>query len=801
MESHIHEIAVMVEDKIMSCRSNHNHAIKLFRDQEIVRDDERIALFVEATFDILTKAFIKDLGQTNLTKTLVKVGEMIAMHFRIEATKVTAVQLGKELIDPMITAEYLEMLQEPFFSLDDIIINGKKTTVRSKGYILKYGIKFDDPKREARQRRGIQVDPFPLWGGYTRSLGDVVQRLTKYYGEIPRITGNEAYVEAVNNLEQVGWRINPAVAEVSDLLAKDIGNYIIKLDKGVKYDVRDMKRENKKMNLRLKGKKLFLNGTIFQPEKGNQSTVETLEKELNRLNRRINKLVEGGKMQLQAIKDYTRVSRHFEKHNSYWVAKKRCLSTRSKVTRDKSILETVGDWSDGSFYLAMFLDFRGRMYAVEPFCSYQGSDLARGHLMFAEKKLMTHKGYRALSVHIANSFNESYDVNDLDSLDWLQIDYKTDLIEDGIPSIAVDKMSIEDRIRWTEENLTLFLDVAEDPIASKDIWMGAEKPWVFLSLCFEIVAYLTSDGDYYSQIPIAIDGASNGTQHLAAMSRDEVAGKMVGLVPVTKPIDFYIKVAKGILKRNIGTDLGRILANIPMKLIRKGITKRGTMTRAYDAGVGCIADIIYTDCYDAKMTDKYGITKNVAFDLARDLVETYNELCHGPVEIKNYLQALVAHQIEREDIITWTTPSDFPVISEKWLTYKVKTYVYMQGKKIGLILRENSGKPKKADVISGISPNYVHSMDASHLANVVNEMNRFGVKSFGAIHDSFSVHADDVDTLVEITKKTFIDMYSYDMFDYAARQITKNDPMLVILPPKLGKLDLKGIWESDYFFS
>ena len=238
-----------------------------------------------------------------------------------------------------------------------------------------------------------------------------------------------------------------------------------------------------------------------------------------------------------------------------------------------------------------------------------------------------------------------------------------------------------------------------------------------------------------------------------------------------------------------------------MKYIRKGITKRGTMTRAYDAGVKCIANIIYTDCYTEGMTVKYGINKNIAFELAKNLVATYNNLCSGPVAVKNYLQGLVKHQLQTDNTISWTTPTGFPVISEKWLFRKSKVMIYIQDKRTGLIIRENTGIAAKAEIMSGISPNWVHSMDASHMAMVINNMNEEQIVSFGAIHDSFSVHAEDIDKLLEVTKGAFIEMYDNDVFKSMKKQITNNDPTLAIEPPALGKLDLYKIWESDYFFS
>ena len=149
---------------------------------------------------------------------------------------------------------------------------------------------------------------------------------------------------------------------------------------------------------------------------------------------------------------------------------------------------------------------------------------------------------------------DSYTVAELTELEWTKTNYITDLVTDGIPDLSVDKMSLEDRQEWSEQNTELFWNIAEDPIGTKDIWMAAEKPWVFLSICFEICAYhgsVLSGEEHYSNLPIAIDGSSNGTQHLAAMSKDEIAGRMVGLIPQEKPIDFYIVVAKGILNLSL----------------------------------------------------------------------------------------------------------------------------------------------------------------------------------------------------------------------------------------------------------
>jgi DNA-directed RNA polymerase len=108
--------------------------------------------------------------------------------------------------------------------------------------------------------------------------------------------------------------------------------------------------------------------------------------------------------------------------------------------------------------------------------------------------------------------------------------------------------------------------------------------------------------------------------------------------------------------------------------------------------------------------------------------------------------------------------------------------------------------PSVHEITSGISPNYVHSMDAAHMSLVINQLHEEGITSFGAIHDSFSVHADDVDQLLEITKSVFISIYNCDVFKDMKSQFIGMDDKFDVLEPKSGSLDLEQIKDSKYFF-
>ena len=69
----------------------------------------------------------------------------------------------------------------------------------------------------------------------------------------------------------------------------------------------------------------------------------------------------------------------------------------------------------------------------------------------------------------------------------------------------------------------------------------------------------------------------------------------------------------------------------------------------------------------------------------------------------------------------------------------------------------------------GISPNYIHAQDATHMALTIDKWE----STFGAVHDSFSTHASDVENLLALTKNVFVDMYDVDnYFDKIQQDIT-----------------------------
>ena len=93
---------------------------------------------------------------------------------------------------------------------------------------------------------------------------------------------------------------------------------------------------------------------------------------------------------------------------------------------------------------------------------------------------------------------------------------------------------------------------------------------------------------------------------------------------------------------------------MPMKHIRKGISKRGSMTRAYSAGAAKIGENMWFDCRTEDFHDIYDITEEQCMSLAKILIKAINEVCPGPLKTMGYLQNLAGVAIAQgKEKLSW----------------------------------------------------------------------------------------------------------------------------------------------------
>lgn len=438
-----------------------------------------------------------------------------------------------------------------------------------------------------------------------------------------------------------------------------------------------------------------------------------------------------------------------------------------------------------AIYFPHYLDFRTRVYPMAAYLTPQSDDIGRGLLEFAEGKPLGETGAYWLAVHIAGV--------------W-----------------GVDKVTFEERIAWVYEHEEEILASALDPQESR-FWTTADdgkKPWQGLAACMEWLGYKVNGDAHVSHLPIAMDGTCSGLQHYSALLRDEVGGAAVNLVPGERPADIYTKVAKRAQALSDGCLGGTNHAMAKAwegKFCRK-VAKQPTMTLCYSATKYGMKDQIQKALGQLDSNAPYLPPEidrhHASLFAAEKVLEALEDTVVAARRAMRWLKEVSAVLTEAGLPIRWTTPLGVPVVQDYREQAAGYVNVFIGGKRLQLVLKTDTAKRSPRQQASGIAPNFVHSLDASHLLKTVNGCVEIGLRHFAVIHDSFAVHACDTAQLNLVLRWAFVEQYREPVLEKFREEIVAQleavDPKLAKKIPELppvGTLDLEGVMKSEFFFA
>ena len=389
----------------------------------------------------------------------------------------------------------------------------------------------------------------------------------------------------------------------------------------------------------------------------------------------------------------------------------------------------------------------------------------------------------------------------------------------------MDKVSLDERVQWVKDNEDAILAAATDPLTGR-FWMEAEKPWEALAFCFDWKGWTEEGYAYESCLPVQMDGTCNGLQNFSAILLDPIGGAAVNLVPSDKPNDIYATVAEVVAKL-VEADLSstekvqkadgregpaiRVLAAGWHGKVTRKVTKRPVMTLAYGAREFGFKTQVFEDTVGPwKATDPAGFPwePTHAWDAAAYMGgliwQAVQQVVVAAAQAMEWLQGAARVAAKDGLPVMWTTPTGF-LVQQAYTVPQVKRIkLTFEETLIKLSINEDTSKIDTRKQASGISPNWVHSLDASHMMRTIDAAHALGLRSFCMIHDSYGTHAGNAQVLATVLREEFVRMYSeQDVLatfrDELAYQV--EDPSaLAELPPK-GTLDLQQVLESEFFFA
>lgn len=445
----------------------------------------------------------------------------------------------------------------------------------------------------------------------------------------------------------------------------------------------------------------------------------------------------------------------------------------SKYLKYQSCIKCAETFSEYSkIYFVYKCDFRGRVYSVSRDINPQGTDLSKGLLMFARGKgLSTSAAERWFFINGANRY-------------------------------GLDKKSYQERIEWVKNNRDVLLSVAREPIKNHEFWLAADKPVQFLAWLLEYRKYIESPKDFISYLPVSMDGTANGLQHLTALLRDEMAAALVNLKKSDAPCDLYSEIAEEVTKA-IVSDQSSERQDIRKLWLDNGIgrsvVKRSTMTTPYGVSRYSMSDFILEDYLRSglsKIPEEHFLV--AANYLSTKLCDVINREIPSANSIMTWLKKSARTIIESgESNIFWKSPIGFPVLQK----YRKQRKKRVRIRRFGNILSiyETLPETDKNRHIKGISPNFIHSLDATHMMMCIETARKVGISDFAMIHDDFGVHAADSAVFHNIIRTEFFNLYLKNnplQSFYEEYQKTGISP-----PPQFGNYDIGDVLTSDYIFS
>ncbi|KAF8450112.1 hypothetical protein BGX38DRAFT_1092142 [Terfezia claveryi] len=415
-------------------------------------------------------------------------------------------------------------------------------------------------------------------------------------------------------------------------------------------------------------------------------------------------------------------------------------------------LEIARAFIKEKMYFPHNVDFRGRSYPIPPHLNHIGNDLCRGLLMFHEERKLGENGLRWLKIHLSNVY-------------------------------GFDKASFEERAKFTECHMDDIRDSVKDPLRGKRWWLGAEDPWQCLAACYAVkeAMDLSDPTEYMCRLPVAQDGTCNGLQHYAALGGDGVGARQVNLEPSDRPQDVYSGVAE-LVKAKLEADVvdGSEMAKTLLPLITRKVVKQTVMTNVYGVTfIGAKAQILNQLKLLKELEGREDINKHAVY-LTRKVFECVRSMFTGahfiqdwlgksawrisrsmsPAQMAKYAKQKAAPKVFYMTSVVWTTPLGLPVVQPYRRKASQLIPTFLQNVFItdpNIIDEVNSRKQMTA-----FPPNYIHSLDATHMLLSAIECNKAGL-TFAAVHDSFWTHPSDVDTLNRVLRDAFITLHSSDL--------------------------------------
>ena len=348
---------------------------------------------------------------------------------------------------------------------------------------------------------------------------------------------------------------------------------------------------------------------------------------------------------------------------------------------------------------------------------------------------------------------------------------------------------------------------ARNPERYRDEWIKADKPFCFMSCANLLMQYYDNPKALLPAFT-PLDGRCSGLQHWSAMLGSDAITNRLGMEKseAIDGLDIYEYVAyvwQDELEEEYKLLITRKLCKKPVMTFAYSATRMSSMENCDDI-LG--RELSWVD--GGWNTSKEGLDRKETFKLGGHLFDVTNKILQPMVEGVNYLKECV------EIIMSKTGDTDIIWASFDGYTCTQRAY---KKEEMRVTVRDSLGKqhevklqvpqldmygqkvPSTSKGKSGIGPNIIHSLDATHLRMVAIRLIKLGLPAIW-VHDSFSVHSNYRKLLYKIIVEEFIKLYSVNHLLILKELWESTYNVELPMPPIMGSWNINTLNKCARFF-
>lgn len=253
-----------------------------------------------------------------------------------------------------------------------------------------------------------------------------------------------------------------------------------------------------------------------------------------------------------------------------------------------------------------------------------------------------------------------------------------------------------------------------------------------------------------SHLPIHQDGSCNGLQHYAALGRDKSGAYSVNLAPSRVPQDVYSAVVALVETTRSKDALNGVrVAQVLEGFVKRKVIKQTVMTTVYGVTRYGARLQIARQLKDIDDFPREWVWPASTY-LTSKTFESLREMFTSTKEIQDWFTecARLISGVRNENV-EWVTPLGLPIV-QPYSRHPEKRVLPKTNKLSEHYAIDSFEKPNIMKQKNAFPPNFIHSLDSSHMMLTSLYCERAGL-TFVSVHDCFWTHPCTVTAMNKVS--------------------------------------------------